>query len=167
MPDTMDDIAARVLAAAKEAEVTMATAESCTGGRVAAAITSVPGASGPYLGGVVAYSNDMKISLLGVEPGALARHGAVSPEIAAAMAEGARHAAGADLAVATTGIAGPGGGTHDKPVGTVWFGLSGPTGTTSWTKRFEGDREAVQRGATREALEALLRVVESAGRGGA
>jgi nicotinamide-nucleotide amidase len=104
----------------------VATAESCTGGRIAAALTAEAGASEYFLGGVVAYSNDVKISVLGVSPEALARHGAVSREVACQMASGVRRLTRADFGVATTGIAGPGGGTPEKPVGTVWIAVASP-----------------------------------------
>jgi PncC family amidohydrolase len=100
---------------------TLATAESCTGGLIASRITDIPGSSDYFLGGVVAYDNRIKISLLGVPPGLLAQYGAVSRETVREMAAGARTALGADIAISVSGIAGPGGGTPEKPVGTVSF----------------------------------------------
>lgn len=132
--------------------VTCATAESCTGGGVAAAITDVPGSSEVFLGGVVSYANSVKSKVLGASEEDLARVGAVSSEIAAQMAEGARRLTGADIAVSTTGIAGPGGGSSEKPVGLVWFGLSGPDGTRTEKAIFEGDRDSVRRQAVVHAL---------------
>ena len=109
--------------------LTLATAESCTGGTIASRFTAMPGASAYFLCGVVAYSNEAKTKLLGVDPDAIARHGAVSEEVARQMAEGARRTASADYAVATTGIAGPAGGSAEKPVGTVWIAVSSPERT--------------------------------------
>lgn len=105
---------------------TLAVAESCTGGTIAARFTAMPGASAYFLCGVVSYSNESKIKVLGVDPGTLERHGAVSEATAREMAEGARRMSGADFAVATTGIAGPTGGTDEKPVGTVWMAVATP-----------------------------------------
>ena len=101
----------------------IATAESCTGGWIAQAITSVSGSSDWFSCGLVTYSNDSKVALLGVEEELLARHGAVSEQVVLAMVDGVLARSGADCAIATTGIAGPGGGTVDKPIGTVWIGL--------------------------------------------
>ena len=103
------------------AGLTVATAESCTGGWVGKALTDVAGSSGVFEYGIVSYSNDAKADLLGVSPGSLAAHGAVSEAVVREMATGALGRSGADLAVAVSGIAGPGGGTEEKPVGTVWF----------------------------------------------
>lgn len=141
---------------------TIASAESCTGGKVSSAMTDVPGSSAVFLGGVVAYSNPLKESLLGV-PGALIRaHGAVSEEVARAMAEGATRASGATLAVSTTGIAGPDGGTAGKPVGLVWFGVHGPSGTSAVSRVFPGDRSIVRSRATMFALDLLRRAIQDA-----
>lgn len=135
--------------------LTLATAESCTGGLIAGAITSVPGASSVFTHGFVTYANAAKSQMLGVPEALLASYGAVSEQVARAMAEGARIRAGVDYAVSTTGIAGPDGGTVDKPVGTVWFGLAGPTDTHAHHRHFNGDREAVRAQAVAFAL-ALL-----------
>jgi len=123
----------------------IATAESCTGGWIAQAITSVSGSSDWFNCGLVTYSNDSKVALLGVEEELLVRHGAVSEQVALAMIDGVMARTGADCAIATTGIAGPGGGTADKPVGTVWIGL-GIQGRKSTAKCyfFSGDRESVR-----------------------
>ena len=112
-----------------ERNLTLATAESCTGGFIANRITNVPGASEVFLGGVVAYSNEAKKKFLGVRPETLSRHGAVSEAVAREMAEGARKKFGADFAIAVTGIAGPSGGTKAKPVGTVFIALADGSGT--------------------------------------
>lgn len=129
-----------------------ATAESCTGGGIGAAITSVPGSSAVYLGGVVSYANSVKEHVLGVSAETLAAAGAVSSETAAQMADGARRLTGADIAVSVTGIAGPDGGTPEKPVGLVWFGLSTKKGTRTEKAIFPGDRETVRRLAVVHAL---------------
>ena len=132
------------------------TAESCTGGLIAAAITAVPGSSSVLHGGFVSYANAAKTAMLGVSDAVIDRVGAVSREVAAAMAAGARGRTGADVAVSVTGVAGPDGGTPDKPVGTVWFGLDGRSGRHQELLVFPGGRDAVRRAATLHAL-ALLR----------
>jgi nicotinamide-nucleotide amidase len=147
-----------VLDAARDLGLSLATAESCTGGLVAAQLTSVPGASDVFLGGIVAYENDVKLGQLGVPEETLAAHGAVSAETAAAMAAGARKALGAEVAVADTGIAGPTGGTPEKPVGLVYLHVSAPGAEEGRELRLPGDRGAVRRRATAAALH-LLRTV--------
>ncbi len=116
--------AAEAVDALRRANLRLATAESCTGGLIAKLITDIPGASDVFVGSVVSYSNDVKSSLLGVPEDVLRERGAVSRETALYMADGARRACHADIAVSTTGIAGPGGGTKEKPVGTVWVAVS-------------------------------------------
>lgn len=158
--DSGRTLAEEVLLAAAARGLTIATAESCTGGMVGAALTDIAGSSAHYLGGVVSYSNQAKIDLLDVPAGLLARHGAVSEQTAAAMAEGARARLGADVAVAVTGIAGPEGGTDDKPVGLVWFGVATAVGTRSHERRFlSGDRESVRSRATAAALDLVRRAL--------
>lgn len=137
----------------------LATAESCTGGWIAKAVTDVAGSSQWFHGGIVAYSNAAKIALLGVPGDVLAAHGAVSEEAVRAMAEGARSRFAADLAVAVSGVAGPGGGTPDKPVGTVHFAWAEPGGITAARRIFAGDRESVRRLTVALALERLNEVV--------
>jgi nicotinamide-nucleotide amidase len=147
-----------VIARAAEAGETLAVAESCTGGMVGAALTSVPGSSAVFLGGVIAYANEIKENVLGVPKGLLVAHGAVSEEVASAMAAGVRQRFGADWSVSTTGIAGPGGGTTEKPVGTVCVGLAGPDGgVASTTIRLGGDRSLVRRWSVACALDGLRR----------
>lgn len=146
----------RVLLARGE---TLATAESCTGGLLAGRITDVPGASGYFRGGVVAYSNEAKVTLLGVGRELLGLHGAVSAPCARAMAEGCRVRLGATFALATTGIAGPGGGTADKPVGLVYIALASPKETWVEEHRFSGSRGEVRRLTCDAALDLLLRAV--------
>jgi nicotinamide-nucleotide amidase len=148
-----------VLDKARSAGLTLATAESCTGGLVGGALTDVPGASDVYVGGAITYSDDLKTNLLGVDPGVLATFGAVSDAVAMAMASGARDVAGADLAVSVTGIAGPDGGTADKPVGAVWFGIAGPTGVRAEMRRFAGDRHFVRERSVMTALDLLRRAL--------
>lgn len=132
--------------------LTVATAESCTGGNIAHEITLVPGSSEAMLGGVVSYSNEAKQNLLGVSGELIAAHGAVSIPVVEAMASGARKTLGADVAIATSGIAGPGGGTPEKPVGTVCVAVAGPTGICSTTLHLTGTRDRIITRATSEAL---------------
>jgi nicotinamide-nucleotide amidase len=141
-----------VLEACRSRGLTLATAESCTGGLVAARLTSVPGSSDVVLGGVVSYANAVKESELGVPASMLETYGAVSAETATAMARGARARLGADVAVSVTGIAGPGGGTPEKPVGLVYLCASGRDGERSRDFVVTGDRETVRRRATVAAL---------------
>ena len=132
-------------------------AESCTGGLVAGAITSIPGSSGWFQRGFVTYSNEAKAEMLGVPVDTLSRHGAVSEETARSMAEGALRAGRANYAVAITGVAGPDGGTPAKPVGMVCFGWAALDGsTTSTTKRLPGDRAAVRHASVIVALQGLI-----------
>lgn len=149
-----------VLSLCRARGLTLATAESCTGGLVAARLTSVPGASEVFLGGLVAYSNGMKRESLGVPEEVLERHGAVSAEAAEAMAAGARERLGADVAVAVTGIAGPGGGTPEKPVGLVYLHAEGPDGGRSVEFTFPGDRDPVRRRSAVAALHLVRRLLE-------
>ena len=157
MERLLDQLAAALLAR----QQTLATAESCTGGLVGAALTGLPGSSAWYLGGVIAYANDLKVRLLGVPADVLAAHGAVSLETARAMAAGARAATGADFAVSITGIAGPSGGTPEKPVGLVFIGVAAPHGTATFKHHFSGSRADIRQAATETALRHLLEAVES------
>ena len=157
MDRLLDQLAAALLAR----QQTLATAESCTGGLVGAALTSLPGSSAWYLGGVIAYANDLKIRLLGVPAEILAAHGAVSLETARAMAAGARAATAADFAVDLTGIAGPAGGTPEKPVGLVFIGVAAPHGTATFKHHFSGSRAEIRQAATEAALRHLLEAVAS------
>jgi nicotinamide-nucleotide amidase len=151
------DMATAVVALARKKGISVSCAESCTGGLVGAGITGVPGSSSVFLGSAVCYSNGAKTSILGVGRALLEAHGAVSGECAAEMARGARRVFGSDLAIAVTGIAGPEGGTADKPVGTVWFGVSAPAGERSFIRNLAGDRTHIRRWSTAIALEALWR----------
>jgi nicotinamide-nucleotide amidase len=139
--------------------LTLATAESCTGGLVAARLTDVPGSSDVFVGSVVAYSNEMKIAELDVSPDLLATYGAVSPETAAAMAHGARSRLGVDVAVSVTGIAGPGGATDGKPVGLVYVHAVGPAGEDWAQFDLPGDRTTIRGRATTAALHLVRRIV--------
>ena len=130
-----------------------ATAESCTGGLIAKMITDVPGSSEAFTGGVVAYANSVKVNTLSVPTNIIEAHGAVSEQTALAMAVGAAKILGADVAVGVSGIAGPEGGTADKPVGTVCFGFVFPNGTETLTKHFVGNREQVRAAAADFALD--------------
>ena len=134
---------------------TLAVAESCTGGKIASKFTAMAGASHYFLAGLTTYSNEAKINLLGVSPATLAAHGAVSEATVREMAEGARRVTGADYAVATTGIAGPTGGSAEKPVGTVWFAVSGPKGTAATCHLCGTDRGQVIDRATAYAIRML------------
>ncbi len=138
---------------------TLVTAESCTGGMIGARLTTMPGASAWYLGGVVSYDDAVKRELLGVPGHVLRDHGAVSAETASAMAEGARDRLGATWALSVTGIAGPGGGTPQKPVGLVYVGVAGALGTTTRELRLHGDRECIRLRACTMALHVLREVV--------
>lgn len=156
----------RLLGVARDATepspVQVAVAESCTGGEVAHRITTVSGSSAYFLGGIVSYSNSSKHRLLGVPQAVLDNPGAVSEACARAMAEGARRVFGADIAVATTGIAGPGGGTARKPVGLVYIAATGPNGTAAQEHLFPGDRAAIMDAAATAALDLLVATVEEA-----
>lgn len=140
---------------------TLALAESCTGGLIASRITNVPGASEIFLGGVVSYADSAKETLLGVQPKTLKRHGAVSEEVAREMAIGAREKFGADFSVAVTGIAGPGGGTTEKPVGTVFIALASAKGVE--IKKFlnVGQRETFKQVTATQALTWLAEVISA------
>lgn len=154
---TLAVLARRVAAALDGPSWTLATAESCTGGWIAKVLTDIPGSSAWFHGGFVTYSNAAKTAMLGVPEALLADSGAVSREVVEAMAAGAQQRTGAPLAVAVSGIAGPGGGTPDKPVGTVWFAWAGPDSTRrNEVRQFPGDREAVRRQTVAVALEGVL-----------
>jgi nicotinamide-nucleotide amidase len=142
---------------------TIATAESCTGGSIADALVRAPGASAVFRGGIVAYADDVKRDLLDVPEETLRAHGAVSLETAVAMARGARRRIGADVAIATTGIAGPTGGTPEKPVGLVWFALVGDGEPRTYRATFPGERGDIRARATMAGLSAIWRYLERAG----
>ena len=139
----------------------LAVAESCTGGLIGARLTSVPGSSTFFTGGVIAYSNELKMGLLGVPMGLLESEGAVSGLVVEAMAMGVVGTAMADCSIAVTGVAGPDGGTPEKPVGTVWVGIALPSGTISRQYNFTGNREEVRDQAALAAMELFLEKADS------
>ena len=153
------DLAAVVLAALRAGRHRLGVAESCTGGMVAERVTSIPGASDSFIGGVVAYADVVKTAALKVPIETLEAHGAVSEETVRAMAEGAQRLFSADCTIAVTGIAGPGGGTPDKPVGTVWLATRVQTTTRAVKRVFPGDRDEVRRRAAQAALDLLRRLL--------
>ena len=155
MDDTLVQLASELQRACLDRGLTLSTAESCTGGLVAHLITEVPGSSRYFRGGVVSYSNEAKLELLDVPPDVLEAHGAVSAQVARAMADGAARRFGSDLAIAVTGIAGPDGGTPAKPVGLTYVAVRSRAGTEVRRYQWAGDRS----GNKRESAEAALRVV--------
>lgn len=156
--------ASEVLAALRQWGLSLATAESCTGGLVGGALTAVPGSSDTYRGGIISYTNEVKHRLLGVPEELLSQYGAVSAQVAEAMALGAASALGADVAVSTTGLAGPGGDEFGNPVGTVYLACALRGSVRSVSCRFSGDREQVRRAAVETALALLLRTVIGEGK---
>jgi nicotinamide-nucleotide amidase len=153
------DLAEVVLDRCRALHLTIAVAESCTGGLLGARLTAIPGSSDVVLGGVIAYANDVKRDLLGVDQQQLDAHGAVSEEVVRQMAEGARARLRASIGIGITGIAGPGGGTPEKPVGTVWVALAHEQGTRALQLRLIGDRDEIRRRATQSVLELVRRVL--------
>ena len=141
-------------------QLSLATAESCTGGYISHLLTSIAGSSKYFLGGVVAYSNALKINLLGVNPKSIEEHGAVSETVAIEMAEGVRRCTGSDFGLATTGVAGPEGGSPEKPVGTVWIAVAGPQGTKAKCYHFGNHRQRNIRRSTLMALDRLRKEVQ-------
>ena len=154
--DTLQECIGRMLA---ESGKTVSAAESCTGGTISALFTSVPGSSEYYLGSVTSYANSVKTGVLEVDPVIIEIHGAVSSECVAQMAEGVRRLTGSDFAVATSGIAGPGGGSEDKPVGLVWIGVSSEKGTETVKMTFRGDRKRNMERFASSALDTLRRKI--------
>jgi nicotinamide-nucleotide amidase len=159
-PDTTDcctQLAALLLAQGRK----LATAESCTGGLIAAACTDLSGSSNWFERGFVTYSNEAKSGMLGVDAQRIAAQGAVSESVARAMAQGALQHSLAQVSLAVTGVAGPSGGTVEKPVGTVWFAWALPSGVTSGVQHFAGDRAAVRAATVRHALEGLITLLKA------
>ncbi|MBX7132856.1 MAG: competence/damage-inducible protein A [Fimbriimonadaceae bacterium] len=144
-----------VLSLLRTEGATLAVAESCTGGLLGGRLTSVAGSSDVFMGGAITYTNEMKVLLLGVESDTLERHGAVSPETAGEMARGAKERFGSDYAISITGIAGPGGGTDEKPVGLVYIGVAGPQEVRIIERRFRGLRQSIRTRSTQAALDCL------------
>jgi nicotinamide-nucleotide amidase len=157
--DDGEDLAAVVLSLCEARGLHIAVAESCTGGLLGARLTAIPGSSVVVNGGVISYSNDVKHRLLGVSTETLARHGAVSEQVAVEMAAGARARVGAEIGIAITGVAGPGGGTPDKPVGHVWIAVDLDGATRTHGSRFIGDRAEIRFRATQAALDLVRRTV--------
>jgi nicotinamide-nucleotide amidase len=152
--ETLEEVVGRVL---MENHATIAVAESCTGGMLAERLTNVPGSSNYFLGGIVCYSNDLKTSFVDVPAAIIESKGAVSSEVALALADGIRRRAGATLGIGVTGIAGPGGGTPEKPVGLVHIGIADERGPRERSMRFPGDRERIRQYATQAALDFVRR----------
>lgn len=163
-PDNIEAAARRVIEEAIKAGLTVSTVESCTGGLVGGALTAIAGSSAVYDRGFITYSNAAKTDLVGVPSPMIEANGAVSEPVARAMAQGARRVAGSDLAVSITGIAGPGGGSAEKPVGLVHFAVAGPDGVRHLEKKF-GDqgRQAVRLAAVTTALKLLQDALDQAG----
>jgi len=159
--DSLEEVLGRLC---REQGISLAVAESCSGGRIAAAITAAPGASAYFGGGVVAYSNEFKERILGVNTATLAAHGAVSAAVAQEMAAGVRRLTGAALAVSATGIAGPAGGSAEKPVGTVFIGMATAAGTRAELCRFKGNRRQIQELTSHRALDMVRRTLLAASR---
>ena len=153
------DLAAIMLDACRARGWRIAVAESCTGGLLGERLTRIPGASDVFLGGVIAYDNRVKETMLGVSASELSKHGAVSEHVARAMAAGARSATGAEIGLAITGVAGPDGGTPEKPVGTVWVAVDTPIGQKTYGGRLIGDRAEVRYRATQSVLDLLRRLI--------
>jgi PncC family amidohydrolase len=158
MPETLEIIIGEAL---RQRGLKLASAESCTGGLIGDRITNIAGSSDYYLGGIVAYANEVKMGLLGVPNGSLVQFGAVSRETVLEMATGARRILGADIAVSVSGIAGPGGGTDEKPVGTVWVGLAGPDGKWARHFHFSGDRIQNKASSAQAALQLVWDYLET------
>jgi nicotinamide-nucleotide amidase len=151
----------RLASELNQRNASIATAESCTGGWIAKVLTDMPGSSAWFEYGFVSYGNNAKTNMLRVNPTLIEQHGAVSGEVAEAMVAGALAASGAQLALAVTGIAGPEGGTPEKPVGTVWFAFAGAgKGVVSACQHFEGDRDTVRRQTVSTALTGVLKYLE-------
>lgn len=148
-----------LIARLKEQKKTIATAESCTGGGIGAALTAVPGSSSVYKGGVVSYTNEIKTKLLGVSPAFLQQKGAVSEAVACAMAQGAREVLQTDVAISVTGLAGPDGDAYGNPVGTVFIGIADESGVKAKKFLFPGNREQVRDAAVEAAIKMALEIV--------
>lgn len=165
--DPLTELAARLQAVCVARGLTVATAESCTGGLVAHVLTEIPGSSAYVRGGIVAYADDVKTDQLGVPAEVLAAHGAVSAQVASAMADGVRSGLGASLGVSVTGVAGPAGGSVAKPVGLVFIAVAGRGPTEVHRFLWDGDRTHNKRASARAAIELLLaRAGDAAGAGG-
>ncbi len=162
MPGALIALAERLQGICLGRSMTVALAESCTGGLIAATLTSVPGSSGYFLGGIVSYSNGAKVSLLDVPEPTLEAHGAVSAQVAKAMAQGARARFEATLAASVTGVAGPDGGSEEKPVGLTYVGIADTEGADVRRLQLAGDRDAIRDAAAHAVLEWLIERAEAA-----
>lgn len=157
MDKALETLSADIGKILTEKGFSLSTAESCTGGLLSHVLTGVSGSSSYFIGGVVAYSNPIKESILGVDSNTLAQHGAVSQETAIEMAAGIREKFKTDFGLSTTGIAGPTGGTPTKPVGLVWMGISSPAGTQAFEGHFSGGREGIKNSTVQEILSRLIK----------
>ncbi len=155
MTDALSSLGETLVNALKSSGKTVATAESCTGGWIAKVLTDIAGSSAVFGYGIVSYSNDAKARLLNVSPATLDTHGAVSEPVVVEMAEGVRQLAGSDVGVAVSGIAGPDGGSEEKPVGTVWFAWSTDAGVDTDIQVFPGDRDEVRSQTVAHAIEGV------------
>lgn len=156
-----EELASQVVQTLSARNSWLATAESCTGGLMGHLVTNTPGASMVYKGGVIAYANDVKERILGVRSETLAQEGAVSEATALQMVAGACGLLGAEWGIAVTGIAGPGGGTPEKPVGLVYIAIQSPAGQQVWKCLFTGDRESIKLATVEKSLKLLLEVLHS------
>ncbi|MDO5562902.1 MAG: CinA family protein [Synergistaceae bacterium] len=152
MSEDIRALSEKLVGLASHAKLTLSFAESCTGGMAAAAVTDISGASSMFLGSAVTYSNEAKMSVLGVSGDVLERYGAVSSECAEQMAVGSRRIYGSDIAMSVTGIAGPDGGSAEKPVGTVWFGFSDKDGAATFMRAFKGGRKEIREASVKQIL---------------
>jgi len=152
----LEELVLQVFEILKRKNATLGTAESCTGGMLAAEITEVSGSSQFFLGSIVSYANEVKEKFLGVTKEDLKNHGAVSQVVAEKMAIHVRHQLNCTLSVSITGIAGPGGGTETKPVGTIWFGVCGPNFVYTEKQQFSGDRHQIRKSSVEHALKLLI-----------
>ena len=164
MKEDIRSLALALVSALSKKGMKIAFAESCTGGMAGAAVTEISGSSAVFLGSAVTYSNEAKMKILGVLDTTLAEHGAVSSQCAEEMANGARKIYDADIAISVTGIAGPNGGTPEKPVGTVWFALSTKDKTSSSMSSFKGTRQTIRESSVKKILSLILGGLEQNGR---
>ncbi|MDR1082617.1 MAG: CinA family protein [Coriobacteriales bacterium] len=158
--ESLTDVARELIKLADEKNISIGTAESCTGGMVATALTAVPGSSEVFKGAIVSYANEVKVALLDVQGETLLKEGAVSEKVALEMARGARKALYADYTVSITGVAGPGGGSARKPVGTVWIAVAKNKEERALLHRFTGTREQIRLASAEAALQKLLLFVQ-------
>jgi nicotinamide-nucleotide amidase len=159
--DATRQAAGRLIGTLLDRKLTIVTAESCTGGLIAGALTEIPGSSEAVFGGFVTYANEAKVTMIGVDEGLIARHGAVSALVARAMAEGALHTAMVDIAIAVTGIAGPGGASEEKPVGLVHLACATKAGISHVERRFGAlGRQGIREATVKAALELALACVD-------